>query len=125
MAHKIYRYLFWIWIVIIITLTSIPGSSIPKNDIFGKDKLGHFMIYTILSLIFYLKQKSKLLLDITIIKQLFLFSVIAPIIDELHQLMIQGRDCSIYDMMADFLGFFAVIVIIVLRNSFISLKSSH
>ena len=45
------------------------------------------------------------------IKKLYLLAVLVPLLDELHQIPIPGREFSVYDIFADFLGFLVIILI--------------
>ncbi|MDA3814264.1 MAG: VanZ family protein [Candidatus Cloacimonetes bacterium] len=108
MKIKHYKIAFYIWTGILFTLTSIPKLQSPINDSLNVDKLAHFMVYMIFAYLF-----MKMFDEKQFIKKLKLLSVLAviiPIFDELHQIPIPGRSFSYNDILADFLGFLAVII---------------
>jgi len=105
----IFRVLFILWTATIITLTSIPKMQSPVGDIIGSDKVAHFTVYLIFAWLF-LKMHGK---DVNrrILNRLILLAVGIPILDELHQIPIPGRQFSVWDMLADFIGFSIIILI--------------
>ncbi len=108
MKKKYYKIAFYIWVGVVFTLTSIPKLQTPINDTLNIDKLAHFTVYMIFAYLF-MKMFSQ---DqyVQKLKLLSILAVIVPIFDELHQIPIQGRCFSYYDILADFLGFLTVII---------------
>lgn len=107
---KIYKVLFWLCTITIITLSSIPSLSLPISDKLSPDKIAHCLEYTAFSFL-YFKFKSVGNTNIeTIIKHLWIMVAIIPILDETHQLFIPGRDFSVFDILADSIGFISVIL---------------
>ncbi len=103
------RYFLVVWIVIMLTLTSLPHLpeinliKLPFNLKF--DKLAHFSEYSILSLLSMLtftkgvfkKEKGRIIIVISLMI-LFAFA------DECHQLLIPTRSFELYDLLSDTLG---------------------
>ena len=112
--RKIYKNLFIFWSLVIITLTSIPKLQSPSEKIIGFDKIAHFGIYLVFSYLF-IKMFPEKEFHKTI-KKLYLLAVFVPILDELHQIPIPGREFSVYDIFADMLGFMVIILIFRFRK---------
>ncbi len=91
------------YLVAIIIASSIPGRSLPKIVILSPDKLLHMAEYGIFGFLAF-KSFTKLRIPIIIFGAL-LFAIF----DELWQSMIPGRMSSIFDVIADILGFLIVI----------------
>ncbi len=110
MKSKIFfRICFILWICLILFLTSYPKLSIPTNNLLGVDKIGHFGAYFGLALLFNLMQIDR---DYKQTRNLLLrIMFIMPVLDELHQIPIPGRSFSFFDILADLLGFFIIILI--------------
>ena len=108
MKQKYYKITFYIWTVVLFTLTSIPKLHSPVHDSLNIDKLAHLLVYMIFAYLF-MKMSTKEKYSQRL-KLLTLFAVIIPIFDELHQIPIPGRTFSFFDICADFLGFLSVII---------------
>ncbi|MCF7859062.1 MAG: VanZ family protein [Candidatus Cloacimonetes bacterium] len=109
MNKNYYKVTFYIWLLVILTLTSLPKLHTPLDDSLNVDKLGHLFVYLIFAYLFMKmhredQYRAKL-------KLLIIFAVVLPFVDELHQIPIPGRTFSFYDILADFLGFSIVITI--------------
>jgi VanZ family protein len=114
----IYKNIFIIWSIIILILTSIPGLHTPVDELWNVDKLAHFTVYLIFAFLFILMNINN---DFKKTQHtLILLSIIVPIFDELHQIPIPGRQFSLLDIIADFIGFATIIVIF--KNKKIRLK---
>lgn len=90
--------------VLITALSSIPGRSFPDIDMLSKDKLIHFVEYMIFALLIFWALRSKIrhsgyFLGLTIV-----IGVCYGGLDELYQMLIPGRDSSLYDWYADSAG---------------------
>lgn len=83
--------------------------NINKSNEFNIDKLAHFIEYSIFSILIYFtyKERNRKLT----LKKIFLISLF-PIIDEIHQLFIAGRDFSYYDILANLLGYYFTIILL-------------
>ena len=100
MKSRILFAIFSAWMCIIWALTSLPANEIPDINLFGIDKLAHFGVYFVWSLIARLNAKDKSRINIGI----FIFMLIMAVLDECHQHYIPGRNVSIYDLLANWLG---------------------
>lgn len=80
---------------LIIVLSSIPGEEIPEVGFEFADKLAHFLEYFVLGnlLLFAFKRRKVLL-----------WGVAFGVIDELHQLLIPGRESSLADLAMNVIG---------------------
>ena len=114
MKKKYYKIAFYIWTVILFTLTSIPKLKSPINDSFNIDKLAHFVVYLIFAYLF-MKMFEKKQYNQKL-KLLSVLAIVIPIFDELHQIPIPGRSFSYFDILADFLGFLTVIIYYKFKN---------
>jgi len=108
MKQKYYKIAFYMWTVILFTLTSIPKLPSPVHDSLNADKLAHLLVYMIFAFLFMMMSDPEKYYQR--LKLLALLAVIIPILDELHQIPIPGRTFSFFDIGADFLGFLAVII---------------
>lgn len=103
-SRIIHIILIFYWLVLFIA-TTLPGKEVP--DVGISDKVEHFTAYGILSILLYLtfvSQKNFPLLNKYPVLFTILICAMYGIIDELHQLLIPGRSCDIYDFFADFIG---------------------
>ncbi len=108
---KLAAALFWIWLVTIFVLSSIP--KIPtaklKTDLFELrlDYILHFGVYGLLStLFFFWKSRDDGKFKKT---ELFIYLVLASIfaaLEETHQLWVDGRTFNPIDMLSNILGVF-------------------
>ena len=105
MAFIRYELPLIIWILAMLTLTSIPGRHLPPVGDWGIDKLVHFFEYGLLSLLLfrYLRFRRKLKRSVTFLVGA-LFCLLLAAADELHQVPIPGRSGSWRDLVADLLG---------------------
>jgi len=92
-----------LWLVLQVTLTSLPGKDIPVSLPHPLDWVGHFVIYAglgfLLARVAVLRQWPRRWVVWTAVA----LSAWAGL-DELHQLFIPGRDAEIGDWIADTLG---------------------
>ncbi len=95
--------------MVILTLTSIPKLHIPTENIVSLDKLAHFGVYLLFAW-FFIRMHQPENLGATL-KKLILLSLTVPLFDELHQIPIPGRMFSVWDLIADFIGFLTIIII--------------
>ena len=111
---KTYRFLFYFWLVVILILTSYPTLPPLHDKLVSIDKVGHFVVYSILAF-FYIKKEQRNNISETF-KKVLLLAIFLPIIDELHQIPIPGRDFSFLDILADFCGFLIIIIIFKIKT---------
>lgn len=94
-----------IWVIIMLILSSIPGSGIPSSPVIPVDKIAHFTEYLVFAALLgryiYFKKNRALIATLLIV---FIVSIVYSALDELHQLYIPYRDCSYEDLIADILG---------------------
>ena len=126
--EKLFRYLFWFWFILIITLSSIPFFSAPKVEIkqfhfeIRLDYIFHFIIYLIFSIIFFLwkikgiKQRKFHLLTVMI-----MLSIVLAVFDEFHQKLIPGRTFNpidlVYNCACLFTGFIFSLIVFRRKNA--------
>lgn len=106
-SPKIYLYiplgLYW---VVLFLATTLPTTAMPQ--LFNaQDKLEHFAAYFLLGIgitisLFIQKKLKKLSQNVVLYSLLFL--ALYAGIDELHQQLIPGRFCDLYDWIADVIG---------------------
>lgn len=103
---KILRWIAVIgWMMVIFLVSSLPGSTIPP--IFPlQDIAGHFIIYTILAILF----ARALKISIPNVKAsrlyfwIIVFGIFYGLTDEIHQYFVPGRCMDIKDVLIDGLG---------------------
>jgi VanZ family protein len=88
---------FFLWLIVVIGVTSFPLGAVPEVEIFGMDKLFHFFLFSVLILLLFFGFGKKSW------KFLFLFILFAAI-DELCQYYVPGRFVSIYDLIFNLSG---------------------
>jgi len=111
--EKIFRFLLWFWLLLIVVSSTIPFITAPKIEI-GKarfeirlDYIFHFFIYFVFSIIFFLwriygKENNKYKILSTII----FLSILLAVIDEFHQKLVPGRIFNPIDLVYNFAGLF-------------------
>jgi len=111
-----YKILIFLWIIVILILSSISGDSlekVPKINIPHFDKIVHFGMYSILQYLFILKF-SKTTCKISASKFLFItsiFSVSYSISMEFAQAyLFEKRSGDVFDVLANTIGVVVVIV---------------
>jgi len=102
----------WIWLpavawaAFIATLTSIPGSKMPRQPFIHFDLIVHAAVYAALGFLAhraFFRGTSFTWLGRAWVLPLFLGLVYAAL-DEIHQTWIPGRSCALEDFIADGLG---------------------
>lgn len=86
-----------LWMAVIFTLSSFPGSAFPQNLLQSFFWLAHLVEYSILGLLWYRALKGKVFLVLII-------CILYGISDEAHQLFVPFREFSVLDMTADAVG---------------------
>lgn len=107
MKRSFQTVLLALWIVIIFILTGYPSLEAPKIKGLPVDKLYHFLIFIVLGL---------LQMPLLRTKHFFLLGFSIAIVAEFQQIFIPGRDFEFLDMLAGFLGLFAIYIVLRLRN---------
>ena len=103
--YFVYLPLVVYWITLFI-LTTIPVDSIPRLFEY-QDKIEHFAAYGVLAFLLTLAlffQKRSNLLSSKAFLFALLFILAYGAVDELHQMIVPGRYCDLYDWFADSLG---------------------
>jgi len=109
LQKRLFGFLFWIWGVVIVVLSSLPNIPTQKLNVwdepFRLDYLEHFGVFAIL-VAFFVVWKSDALCSFDKKKYLGVLAllVIFAIVDETHQLWIEGRTFNPLDMMYNVLG---------------------
>ena len=88
---------FFLWLMVVIGVTSFPLRTIPEVQVFGVDKLFHFFLFSVLILFFFLSFGKKNW------KVLLFFGLFAGI-NEFCQYYVPGRDVNIYDFVFNLSG---------------------
>lgn len=102
LTRKHYRLLTCLFMVAILLASSIPGKSLPKVVILSPDKLLHIAEYGILGFLVFMSVKKMSYV-------LLLGAIIFAGFDEFWQSFIPGRFPSIFDVIADMIGFYGVV----------------
>jgi VanZ family protein len=88
---------FFVWLIVIIGVTSFPLSALPKVRTFGMDKLFHFFLFSVLILFFFFGFGKK--------SWRFLFLIVLfAVINEFFQYYVPGRIVSVYDFIFNLSG---------------------
>lgn len=92
-----------VWLLLIWTLSSLPGNHLPAPKIIGFDKLAHVGVYFMLGL---LTNRMLRLLGISRKNFWWIYLILAAsaALDELHQYLIPQRSVSIWDFVANSAG---------------------
>ena len=97
-----------IWALVILVLCLMPGKDLPNISILNFDKLAHFSVYFLLSLLMYYgwkKQNSFLALHRqTFIKILLLTSTYGFAVEIMQELFTVDRHFDIFDALANSIG---------------------
>ncbi len=101
-----------IYMLLILGLSSIPGKSFPDIKFLSYDKLIHFIEYGLFSILFCYS-----FLPLTFKRSLLIliYAVAFSLLDETLQSFVPGRDASLYDGIADVLGFMAGMILVKTR----------
>ena len=101
MNHNKFRILLLVYMALILTLSSLPGDSIPKSWLLNFDKLIHLIEYFILGI---LLMKSMTSVSTNRLLAVIPVGIIFGIMDEYLQSFISGRFSSGWDVLADTIG---------------------
>jgi VanZ family protein len=115
-----FRYLLIVWVVIMLTATSIPDLKLPSRRFTLADKFLHAGEYCICALLFlftlqqegrFSEKRKRILVVVT-------SCIILGILDEWHQTLIPGRSADVSDLLADItgVGLAAIVFVIISRQ---------
>ncbi|MCD4828068.1 MAG: VanZ family protein [Candidatus Cloacimonetes bacterium] len=100
---------FWSWCGFILVLTSMPTTPWSGPESLSLDKLAHLVLYAVFAALFLRMRR----LDGAAHRsgrELLILMPIVPLLDEVHQLFIPGRNCSWLDILADMTGITIIII---------------
>ena len=112
MNYKIFRILLVSYMLLILSVSSVPGEYFPKSSLLTWDKLIHLIEYFILGI---LVMKSMNQVSSKMLFYVIPFGISFGIIDEYLQSFISGRYSSGWDVLADTIGL-AIGALLVLEN---------
>lgn len=104
--------IFYLWLILIWIVSSIPNIGSDHDMILGIDKVAHFGQYFILSLL--LITMRIIHRQPVLLRHYLLLLIPQAFLEELHQLLIPGRDFSFTDYAANALGITTVFLIYLL-----------
>jgi VanZ family protein len=96
-----------LWAVAIFLSSSIPSDQLPNLAILGFDKVVHLSIYCILAFLIHraLRRQTHLeVLQKNALSATIVLTIIYGISDEMHQMVVPGRNATVYDVLADGIG---------------------
>lgn len=105
-----------LWIAVILVLTCIPGKMIPRVpvflDLFQPDKLVHLFLFTVLLFLLLRGFRKQFSVDpayrLSVLIALNIGILLGGITELLQATpLVTGRQCSVYDFIADVIGCFA------------------
>jgi VanZ family protein len=100
-----YKYLALFYAVLIFLVSAIPSAAPTFKFQFG-DKILHFIEYSVFSLLLFLTffSSGKDFLKRHVFLLSSLIGMAYGLSDELHQKLVPGRTCDVFDFLADCLG---------------------
>ena len=116
--ETVFKYLFWTWLLLILTFSSIPELPGPdfemKNSILRLDYIIHFIEYFVLvSLLLFWRGGRDYRIGTRFILITLIGGIVIATLDEYHQIWIPGRTFNPVDMYSNYAG--------ILTGMFISL----
>ncbi len=128
---KLYIFLVCFYMIIIFVLSSIPDYNNTETfNLFyllspNLQNLLHIPEYSILSILLFLLFKYYFPFYKAVILSIGI-SILYSIMDEIHQIFVIGRVCSITDLYLDFIGILlGISVFIISKSGYILLKKRH
>ncbi len=103
------KYMFVLWTALILVFSLYPSSGLPENPgIPNLDKLVHFFLYLIFSLLWmcFISDIQNLAGLLRLFVVIFLLTLATEV---LQQILPINRTASLYDGLANFIGFFSAI----------------
>ncbi|MFH1699737.1 MAG: VanZ family protein [Candidatus Zixiibacteriota bacterium] len=123
-----YHFPFYLFALLILTISSVPHFNPPNFEITFIDKIAHFIEYAIFAFLA-LRSLGKLSVfrnPKKLYRSAFLISLLFAGLDELHQAYIPGRFSDIFDFFADALGILVVLLSVhILSKRKAATKSSY
>ena len=115
-SARYYRNFFWIWISLVIMVSSIPNLNTPKISISGwtfrTDHLLHWLQYLALSFLMVSWQFKKLPFSLKkILVYTLAIGILIAVGDEYHQLLIPGRSFTYADMLSNTIGVITGVIV--------------
>jgi VanZ family protein len=107
------------WGLVIIVVMSIPANYIPKVHILGYDKIGHSGFFLLLGFLVYRSIEHSRLKPKSANRSIHLMLIIVAsfgYLSELYQHFIPGRSTDLYDWIADLIGAFVSVFLIIIYN---------
>ena len=101
MNHNTFRILLVAYMIVILSVSTLPGQSIPKALLLTWDKLIHLIEYFIFGI---LAMKSMNRISSRMLLFVIPFGMVFGIMDEYLQSFISGRYSSGWDVLADTIG---------------------
>ncbi|MDP6338911.1 MAG: VanZ family protein [Candidatus Marinimicrobia bacterium] len=101
MNHRTFRILLVAYMLVILSVSTVPGQSFPKTWLLSLDKLIHIVEYFILGI---LGMKSMNTISSRNLKIVIPFGILFGTMDEFLQSFISGRYSSGWDVLADTIG---------------------
>ena len=122
MKYFLKKYSIFLYVLIIFSLSSIPGDGIIVNiNEFGFDKILHFFEYFILGLLLAIFLRNKTL----VYNVGYILVVFIPILDEFWIQRLSLRNVDVLDFWANFAGLYTGIIIYFLIGKFYVEKNSN
>ena len=106
----------WLSLLILFIALFIPLQS--KNNGPSYDKLAHFLLFAFVSInvVFYFSKNTKKL------GRVFGLVSMLPILTEVIQIYIPGRNYDVYDILADYIGLvMGIFIFVILKKQFIAI----
>ena len=121
--RNIYAGLTLSWAVLILILTLTPAQHIPKNEIFGYDKLGHAGIFCIQTFLLMLTfTRAGVTIRKSVVISLVACAIYGFVIEGIQQ-FIPGRSMDWYHAVANISGSFLALGLFYLLNKHLMLKN--
>ncbi|MEE3303069.1 MAG: VanZ family protein [Candidatus Neomarinimicrobiota bacterium] len=113
MTNNIYRIILFIYALLILSMSSIPSSNLPKTWLLEWDKTIHFIEYFIFGIL-----AMKSMSDVTRKNVLIIipFGILFGFVDEYLQSFILGRFSSQWDIISDSLGFSIGVILVWIKD---------
>jgi len=111
--QKLFKYLFWCWLILLLIASSIPNIPVPDKKIIGplqSDYFIHFFEYFVLALLFVLWKKTTTYKPVSLGIIWLIGSAIASL-DEVHQLWIPERTFNPIDLVFNSIGILSGLIL--------------
>jgi VanZ family protein len=104
--NKLFMYLFWVWLILLLVVSSIPSLPVPEEKVLGNirsDYLMHLIEYFVLASLFVLWKKQTSYKPVSLLIIWLIGSAVATV-DEVHQLWIPDRSFNPIDLVYNSFG---------------------